>query len=278
MRRLGSLLFFSLALLTIATKPVHAQYREWGASVGTTHYFGDLNADFNPTHPSIMAMCNYRRILNPFFAFRVDAVYGKAYYDSKWSSNSYWAYQNFNYKSNFGMVNPMLEFNLFKYEVDKDKYETGFTPYVATGIGAGFFVNEAVYNGQKYKLYDLHTEGLKYNQVFFTFPMEFGLKWRLAKAWTLAVHTCYIATTTDYLDDVGGTYHGNDVTSGGNNLTDPSNKLNPLGDVINKQRGMKGKDALLLTGISLHYSLLYKRCPMVGTDPDADYIRWWKSK
>jgi hypothetical protein len=66
--------------------------------------------------------------------------------------------------------------------------------------------------------------------------------------------------------------------AGNNNLTDPSNVLNPLGDVLNKQRGMKGKDALLLTGISLHYSILYKRCPMVGTDPDADYIRWWKSR
>jgi hypothetical protein len=80
------------------------------------------------------------------------------------------------------------------------------------------------------------------------------------------------------LDDVAGTYHGKDFISGTNNITDPSNPLNPLGDVVNKQRGMKGKDAVLLTGISLHYSILYKNCPMVGTDPDADYVRWWKKK
>lgn len=277
MQRIKRILLMAL-LSILVVEESRAQYVEWGASVGISHYFGDLNADFNPTHPGEMAMLNYRRILNPYFAFRVDVVGGQSTYDSKWSSNAYWAYQNFNFKAQYGMVNPMFEFNLFKFEVDKDKYETGFTPYVATGIGAGFFMNQATYKGTTYKLYDLHTEGVKYNQVFLSFPMEFGLKWRLAKAWTLAVHTTYIPTSTDYLDDVSGVYHGMDFMSGGNNLTDPSNPLNPLGDVVYKQRGMKGKDVLVLTGISLHYSILYKNCPMVGTDPDADYIRWWKSR
>lgn len=266
--------FASILMMSAA----RAQYAEWGASIGMSHYFGDLNADINPTHPGGMAMLHYRKILNPFFAYRFDVMAGLSYYDSKWSSNPYWAYQNLNFNAKYGLITSMLEFNLFKFEVDKDKYETAFTPYVATGAGVGYFINQATYNGATYKLYDLRTEGSKYNQVFFCFPMEFGLKWRLAKAWTLAVHTTYIPTSTDYLDDVAGTYKGNGVMVGNNNLTDPSNVLNPLGDVLNKQRGMKGKDALLLTGISLHYSILYKRCPMVGTDPDADYIRWWKSR
>ncbi len=247
--------------------PVVAQVHEFGLEAGAANYFGDLNQNNSFLQPKWAVGGFYRKNYNHYFALRTSINVGQAGFDEKKSTNPYRKYQNLNVLTTFGAIDCMFEFNFFKYVVEKDTKENRFTPFIALGAGAGFFIPTAKYDNKRYALLSKHTEFVSYTPIMLQLPMAFGIKYRLKKGLTFTIETIYHQLNTDYFDDVSSHYKGKSVMDGFVNLTDPSDIHYRLGDVVNKQRGNQFKDALLLTYVSLSYTIVRTHCPMPSTDP-----------
>jgi hypothetical protein len=257
-----------VAILAIAYSfSAFSQVNEWGLEGGACNYFGDLNQNNSFFQPRPAFGVLYRKNYNHYFALRTNLNLGQGAYDEKLSSNPFRKYQNLNVRTSFAEITSMIEFNFFKYVVEKDTKENRFTPFIAAGLGLGFFIPQAKYNNKWYQLPSYHTESNSYAPLMLELPCSFGFKYRIKRGLTFTVETMYHFLGTDYFDDVSRNYPKTPAMDGLVNITDPSASTYRLGDVPNKQRGNQFNDAILLTYISLSYTIVRQHCPMPSTDP-----------
>ncbi len=185
---------YSLLLLFFVWVPsqvLKGQSWEFGASLGTSGYMGDLNQDkfykFNSLSGSAGAKYNF----NPTWGIRTNlsivGINGKGYHDTEPDMPS-----SFKNKVIKELVF-LPEFNFFK----KKLYQTKrfYTPYVFAGLGG--------------MIYQQKTSQGYASSMKPVYPFGAGFKYDLNGNFALDSHLTYRFTGTDMLDDNGDGWDGN---------------------------------------------------------------------
>jgi hypothetical protein len=198
-----------------AQEQAFVQEGEFGFNVGASQYFGDLNPNPRFNTPNIAFGAFFRKQFGGYVALRVAANYTYLGYSDRFNS-----YNEFMYRRNLSFNTDIYElalqgdFNFFKF-VPGSAYNR-FTPYITFGIGT-FYYNPYTYlNGQKIMLRPLGTEGQgspgypkEYSPLAVCFPIGVGFKYNINRKVNIGLEFVYRFTTTDYIDDVSGTYAPN---------------------------------------------------------------------
>lgn len=255
------------------------QEGEFGIGLGAAHYFGDLNTRARLNRPKMAASIFFRKNFGNYLAVRLGANYARLGYSDIYNSyNEYMYRRNLSFNSNVWELGVQGDFNFFKF-IPGDPWRRG-TPYITLGVGMFSFDPYAYYQGQKYFLRELGTEGQgsaaypdrkPYNNIAACFPLGIGYKYNLNRQMNIGFEIVYRFTTTDYLDDVSKTYVGIDKFPALPNgdpsiaaiLQDRSGETGeaPIG-VEGKQRGYSNqKDSYIFAEIMFSYNILSYRCP-----------------
>ncbi|RYG47792.1 MAG: hypothetical protein EOO01_14365 [Chitinophagaceae bacterium] len=252
------------------------QSTEYGVLLGASTYFGDLNPNYGTKYirPAGGAFVKYH--FNPYISVRGAINYTKIGYDDQFANNDFQKQRNLSFRSDILEANVMAEFNFFWFATGEPQHR--FTPYLAGGFGAFYFDPYTRYNGLRYNLRPLGTEGQntaefkdrKYRPYSFCIPVGAGIKYWLGPGANFSLEVVNRFTFTDYMDDVSTTYVGL------NNF--PYNAMNPsvaaelqdrspaidgqkLGRA-GKQRGDKAtKDQYLMVQMSFSFQLKTYKCP-----------------
>jgi hypothetical protein len=286
MRRLPAIILF-LWLATATTRGRAQSYftkSEVGISFGGSQYFGDLNDRYGFKTIGLAGGLYARRKLSNYIAIKLGAYYTKVGYDDKYNADGYERQRNLNFKSDIIEVSFQAEFNFFRFITGDPHYR--FTPYLTGGIGGFYYNPYTTYNGVKYYLRPLGTEGQfighadrKYTTYSECFPIGVGFKFWIIGGVNLSLEIADRLTRTDYIDDVSTTYVGAGsfpIVAGAppaGQLQDRSVELdagNPLGRA-GKQRGNTSTfDQYLMAMFSISWHFTTYRCPQ---NTDGDMIR-----
>ncbi|XZF13509.1 DUF6089 family protein [Chitinophagaceae bacterium MMS25-I14] len=249
---------------------------EYGVMLGASQYFGDLNDNhgFHYMRPVAGAFMRYH--FNPYISIRGSVSYTKLGYDDKFSDNAYNKERNLSFRSDIVEGAVQAEFNFFRFATGEEG--SRWTPYLTGGIGAFYYNPYADFDGHKYYLRRLGTEGQnadhperKYSTVSMCFPVGAGFKYWLRPGVNLGFEVADRLTLTDYIDDVSTTYVGADKfptdpvnPNPAYYLQDPSvlsNPNDPLGRA-GKQRGNSAtKDQYMYFIFNVSFQLKVYKCP-----------------
>jgi len=172
---------------------------------GTSTYLGELNnpGDYLDAKPSLSFGLQY--YLTPRISARVEGIWfalegsdAKAGGDGRVNRNLSFKSNNFEFSAT-GMVNLFSNGNRYYRRPSYNFY--GFA-----GIGVTYFNPTAEYQGTKYVLQPLQTEGVSYSRVTPAIPMGLGVRFRMGPNLNIAIEGGYRKLFTDYLDDVSTVY------------------------------------------------------------------------
>lgn len=157
---------------------------------------------------------------------------------------------------------PRIEYNLFSKRSNDNMIYS-----VQVGAGILLFQPYSIYNGKKYQLQPLGTEGQNkfgekkpYSRIVLNVPYGFSLGKRISSkySWYLDINGNY--AFTDYLDDVSGKYGNNELIKNNNGevaafLADPNITGNER--LEGTQRGNPhNKDMFISLSIRFRYSII----------------------
>ncbi len=183
---------------------------------GSSHFLGDLGGknglgtneisdlDLNTTRYALGVGLRLR--LSESFAMRLNGIYTRAAGDDANTEREVRRDRNLNF------FTPIIEGSIMAeiYFGSTKRF------YIFGGIGSFYFNPKTKYNGKKYKLQPLGTEGQNYlvdknpyNLTSFSYPFGIGYKIPLGNGAILGLELNMRKTTTDYLDDVSGVYADN---------------------------------------------------------------------
>jgi opacity protein-like surface antigen len=213
---------FILVLLSVAPIAVCAQYDgykhegEFGVQLGAAHYFGDLNPDKRLNRPKIAGGVFFRKQINNYVAIRIGANFAQlGYSDVYEKKNEFQMRRNLSFNTNLWELMLQGDFNFFRFNPTNPGER--FTPYITFGAGVINFDPYAYLNDTKYFLRPLGTEGQGsaaypdrklYSTTAFAFPLGVGIKYAVTDRMNLNFEIAHRFTTTDFIDDVSGTYAG----------------------------------------------------------------------
>jgi hypothetical protein len=271
-------LILTLFLSLNADAQVFYRRSEFGAAIGSAHYFGDLNPNIGFKDIGYSGGIFYKYNFTHYIALRMGLSYGNVGYSDSYSDNPYQQLRNLDFRSNIFEGHIAAEFHFFQYAIGD--FDHRFTPYVS--IGAGYFRYDpyTTYMGKRYLLRPLGTEGQlfeeykdrRYNGGAIAFPIGLGVKFWLSKGLTISLEAVNRSTTTDYLDDVSTTFVGKDLfdnadpgpyPSASSQLQDRSQEItaSPIG-TKGRQRGTSTtKDQYLFFQLGVSFRLPTYRCP-----------------
>jgi hypothetical protein len=207
---------------------------EAGISVGSMNSLTDVGGrigkgkggvkDYNIKNTTPSGSVFFSAFYKNFFALRLEATMGSVQANdstiknAKLNGGSIGRYnRNLSFRSPIDEISVTAEFhpigffNLSNEEGDAPV----FSPYIIGGIGFFHFNPQAKLNSQWVDLQPLHTEGegfaeypnshvYKLNQV--NVPVGIGVKYELSAKFNLRMEYITRLLSTDYLDDVHGTY------------------------------------------------------------------------
>ncbi|WP_126972465.1 type IX secretion system protein PorG [Gynurincola endophyticus] len=272
-----------LILMAGISFEVKAQYEayqqegEIGIGVGAAHYFGDLNTRGRINRLKPAATIFFRKQINNYIAGRLQFGFAQLGYSDQYNThNEYMQRRNLSFNSNVYELSIQGDFNFFKFNpVDPG---LRFTPYVTLGVGAFYYDPYAYYQGEKYFLRPLNTEGQgtslypdrkPYKSIAMMIPFGVGVKYALNDRLNIGFEVVHRFTNTDYLDDVSTTYAGpaafppvNGQPSIAYILQDRSGDLGiPIG-LKDAQRGFsKQKDQYMMALLTLSFNFNSYNCP-----------------
>lgn len=277
MRKIVALIGWILCFTNV--DKLHAQSfftgTEYGVGIGAAQYFGDLNDHYGFNYIRPAASVFTRIHVNPFIAVRFTGSYARVGYDDNLSSNYYNKKRNLNFQSDILEVGMQAEFNFFRFATGEA--HSRFTPYLTGGIGAFYFNPFTTYNGVRYNLKAIGTEGQYvgyadriYKNYNICFPLGVGIKYWIRPGVNFGVEIAHRLTLTDYLDDVSTTYVDRNLFE-----TNPANpspayylqdrSLEKDGDPLGrpgKQRGNSAtKDQYMMILFNLSFQFKTYKCP-----------------
>ena len=266
-------LFFGVLMASEAGAQSYFTSMEVGVAIGGSQYFGDLNDNYGFKTIGLAGGIYARKHMNQYISVKLVANYTKVGYDDKYNTEPFEHQRNLNFQSVVIESALQAEFNFFRF-VTGDK-EHRFTPFLTGGIGAFYYNPYTYYQGTKYYLQPLGTEGQnngyssrKYTNFSPCFPIGIGAKWWIKGGVNLTLELADRLTTTDYLDDVSTTYVGANrfpANSVAGALQDRSGeKGNGNGEVggAGKQRGNTASyDQYLMGLVSISWHFTTYRCP-----------------
>ena len=260
---------------------------EFGLAVGAAQYFGDLNTRANINRPKFSAGAFYLKQFNDYIGLKLGVNYAFLGYSDIYSKNETQRRRNLSFNTNVWEVALSGQFNFFHYMPGVEGYN--FTPYVSIGIGAFSYDPYAYLQGVKYYLRPLGTEGQNsslypdkkpYGTVAACFPLAVGFKFGINENINAFAEVGYRFTTTDYLDDVSGTYVGDQpfYYAGTNSVVGVDGTVNPAyllsdrsyetGDRIGikgRQRGnSQQNDAYAIAQVGVSFNLTSYKCPTIN--------------
>ena len=249
---------------------------ELGISLGVGHYFGDLNPNSAINRPKMAAGIFFRKQVSNYIGVRLSGDYVMLGYSDVYSPNPVQVTRNLSFNTNVWELSVAGDFNFFRFQPGFEGYE--FTPYLGLGIGVFSYDPYAYLNGEKYYLRTLGTEGqgsslypdrLPYSPIAISIPFTVGMKYALTPNMNVFGEITYRFTTTDYLDDVSGTYAPDafpplpdGTPSPGFLLQDRSYETGASVGVKGRQRGNSlQKDAFVTLKVGLSFNLQSYKCP-----------------
>jgi len=196
--------FIVLQLLILAGFNASSQKWEIGGMLGLSNYNGDLARDIVLKESHFAGGAFLRYNLGKYFSLKPAIQIGTISGDDKnFKDNNQ---RNLSFRSNITELSGMMEVNFrpFGAQVRTES----FTPFIEFGLAAFHFNPKAEYNGDKFSLQNLHTEGQSkaYKLTQLSIPFGMGLKWSVNDNFTVGFEFVYRKTFTDYLDDVSKTY------------------------------------------------------------------------
>lgn len=235
---------------------------------GGAGYMGDLNQN-NPlkiSGPS--AGIFVKRNFNQYLGLRLNYTYGQVQAKDSESSNTQFRDRNLSFKTSLNEVDLLLDFNLFNFKLGGGNRL--FTPYLFAGVGGVFFKPTIKYNGDKYRLDRLGTEGQEnaYKNLVLTIPYGLGVKYNYKDTWSIFSEIGYRTPATDYIDDVSGNYPDalKQVYVGNPrlNLSNPADLNNPnyqnIG-IAGTQRGdFRKRDTYLFVSVGISFTFVSSKC------------------
>ena len=266
-----------------------AQVSEYGFFAATTNYFGDLNPNYSFKQNRAGGGVFYRYNINNRMALRAGVSYAwVAASDAKLSTaQPYLTARNLDFQSNITELSALFEINFFDWEqggstLNTIKKKKHWTPYLFAGIGFYHFKSSTTYEGVKYFLEPVGTEGQKdhnklnektqsgYSPYAISIPFGGGVKWSLNRNWTLQAEVMTRKTFNDNLDDVSQKYvdasqlnYYKDGVNLSEILSDRSSELGivPIG-YPGKQRGSsKDTDRFNFYSVGITYTFNTIKCP-----------------
>lgn len=274
-RALLSMALCFFGLLPAGAQQFYAQ-TEYGIQFGASTYFGDLNTNYGLHYIRPAGGAFIRYSFNPYIALKGMVNYTKIGYDDRFASNDFQKIRNLRFRSDILEAAVVAEFNFFRFHTG-DKYHR-FTPFLAGGVGVFYYSPYTDYQGVRYNLRKLGTEGQntglfddrKYKSYSICFPVGIGIKYWLRPGMNFSAEMLNRFTLTDYMDDVSNTYVGIDKFVPDEShptvaayLQDPSMMADGqrLGRV-GKQRGDNAtKDQYLILNFTLSIQLKTYKCP-----------------
>lgn len=266
---------------------VKAQYEaivpegEFGVSLGAGHYFGDLNTTAKINRPKIAFGAFFRKQFGTYTALRIAGHYAQLGYSDIYNTKNEFEFRrNLSFNTNIFELTIQGDFNFFKFFPEDPYYR--FTPYITFGAGIFSYNPYAYYQGKKYYLRPLGTEGQgssaypgrkPYGSMAFCIPLGVGVKYALTNKINVGFEIVHRFTTTDYLDDVSTTFVDPAIfgtmpdgsTPIAAILSDRSNERGePIGFVngVARQRGFpKQKDQYIMAELTVSFNISSYRCP-----------------
>jgi hypothetical protein len=278
MQKAAAILLLTLSLLCRHSLQAQSFFtgEEYGFAVGGSQYFGDLNDNYGFYFVRPAGGVFARIHLSPYVATRFTANYTKVGYNDAFSSNSYNKKRNLNFQSDIVEVAFQTEFNFMRFTTGE--LHSRFTPYITLGVGAFYYNPYTTYNGVRYNLKQVGTEGQYvgyegriYSNFNICFPLGIGVKYWVVPGVNVGFEIAHRLTLTDYLDDVSTTYVDRKLFEG----ADPSNPPvayylqdrstekggDPLGR-DGKQRGNSAtKDQYMMFMFNLSFQFKTYKCP-----------------
>jgi hypothetical protein len=268
--------------MVLCSVPAYAQEKEFGAWVGTAVFLGDLNPN--------MSFKNARSGMGIFFrynpdnrlTFKVGVNYAFLQAKDRYLKRyPYLQYRNLDFSSQILELAATFEINFFAYSPTGGRNVKTWTPYIFGG-GSVFYNDPTTkYNGTKYRLEYVGTEGQKstdvqnrtkgYNSYAFGIPFGMGIKYAINQNWALNFEVSSRYVFSDFLDDVSGvypdvsqiSYYENGVNIGAF-IYDKSAETGNKTGIPGKQRGTSSEnDRFLFVGVSLTYTIFDTKCPKV---------------
>ncbi len=195
--------------------------------------------------------------------------------------------RNLSFESNITEFSGLFEINFFDWDLgrqntNKIQKKKLWTPFVFVGIGLYHFKSYTHYQGEKYFLEPIGTEGQKsansdatnmrsgYSPFALSIPFGGGLKFSLSSNWTLQIEVSSRKTFNDNLDDVSGKYADAsqlNYYSEGKNISEALSDRSPELGIIpigfpGKQRGSsKDNDRFNFYSIGITYTFNTIKCP-----------------
>jgi len=201
--------YSSLAIAFFFSINLSAQYLEGGLIIGGSAYEGDLAPSevlnkIKNIRPSAGAFV--RQNINKNWAGRISFQYGTLTAADLEERD----YRNLSFTSVITELAATVEYSFPGY--DPAAY-LRLSPYVFAGLGYFHFNPKTEFQGELIELRNLGTEGQGldgnkdfYNQDQISLILGGGIKYALSPSFTLALEFGARRSTTDYIDDVSGTY------------------------------------------------------------------------
>lgn len=204
--------FFSLLALFFYL-PVWGQaVHELGAGVGGTFFLGDVGP-YGVSAPKRMQYSGfYRYQTHPHYALRVNFAQGSFAASDNESGLPERQDRNMSFSTDFWEVS--LRGEIFYLPQKMRSSSRQFSPYLYAGVGVMGFTPKGLYQGAWIPLQPLGTEGQGtllnpdplYSQQTVVLPLGMGVRLRASDLWTVGAEGGWSFTTSDYLDDVSGSY------------------------------------------------------------------------
>jgi opacity protein-like surface antigen len=196
--------------------------------VGTSSYYGDISPYNRLLQSSINGMrwnlaFNFTRQISPSVGLRFGLTYARISGDDSYMEGvkGYEAYfvRNLHFRNDIKQLSVVAQYDLVKTDRSFLR-RAGVIPYIFGGVAV--FAHDplaktpvdAGATSEWVRLQPLNTEGqglsgynsTPYSLVSVSFPLGFGVRYKLSRNWDLGFEMSYQYALTDYLDDVGGKY------------------------------------------------------------------------
>jgi hypothetical protein len=190
-----------------------------GGSAEEASNFGPKDLDFAKSGFAITA--GYRYFLRRDMAVKGTLSYGMVYGDDAQSQNPTRYARGLKFRSMIIETSAQFEFyfltertkGMYRLKGAKGLKKLKLDGYIFAGIGLFYFNPKNVYEGKWHALQPLGTEGQtsgngsKYSRVQGCLPIGLGFKKKIDRNFSVGLEFGVRITTTDYIDDVSGTYY-----------------------------------------------------------------------
>jgi len=206
-------IFFFIPILLFSTKS-SSQYCEFGIGLGSTLYYGDLNApdlSTNLGNSEFGGQLILRYIAKKNMVIRANLTLGKLSGDDRKSELEFQKIRNLRFTSLVVEGALLGEYYIFGYDTKASSQL--FSPYFTVGFGFFHFNPKSDLNGEIYNLQPLGTEGQglpgqvgKYSKMALAIPFGGGVKIKINDKYNFGIELLARRSFTDYIDDVSTVY------------------------------------------------------------------------